>query len=926
MRVIPFLLMLTTGLLTPGIMLTAILLWSCGALAKPTVGMAQVTSDGTTNTTVNIVSNDFTIKNGMEKGHNLFHSFSNFSVPTGGAAKFDLTNTPNITTIFSRVTGGNISHIDGLIQTLNSNHPVSLFLMNPNGIVFGQNASLNISGSFVGTTANSIKFADGTEFSAVNPTEPTLLTMSVPVGLQMGSTAAGIEVQGTPANIFFFRTPTLSIAPNQTLALIGGQVDINSANISAPDSRVELWAMQNGTVNIPTSGNWQLASSSPSPTWGNITLRQSSYISTSGATGGAINIRGRGLTLQDGSHIESSTGANSQGQGITVKTTEFVDLLGISDPANYNPPGLLTSVTGSGATAGDITIDTQRLLLTNSAWINSLNYGADFFTFTPINNARTGNITIRATDVEIGGDTPFPNPFTGVYVSGAITTLVTGGQQNNSGAITVEAERIRLLDGGRISTDLLGNSFFSPTPTTGKAGDISVTATDSLEIRGTTTNNFTSAIISSIQNFVDGQGGNITINARQLALAGGGTISSAIAGSPTAALAGKGTAGNITIQATNVEVSDLVVDPFNNAPSGITVAIGQNSTGKGGNINLSADRLRVFNGGQITSSTDGNGAAGNVNLQVKNITIEGISQPLTDGRILPSTITAASTTTSDAGSVNLVANQLNILDHGQISVSNTGGGNSGNLLIHANRIKLERGGSLLSEVSAGDRGNMTLNTDVLLMRYGGKISTNATGTATGGNISINAPIIIGLENSDITANAIEGAGGNIDIQTQGLFGLEFRNQLTPESDITASSQFGLSGTVDINNFGVDPSSGLVELPENVTDPSQKIATGCADNTGSSFVATGRGGIPQNPNQQARSDVYNWLHLGSWSDIRDISAYRGNSAVTAQTPPSTKSPISATSWHRNAIGKIELIADQSPIQVQQSLTCAAVPKS
>ncbi|WP_250855295.1 filamentous hemagglutinin N-terminal domain-containing protein, partial [Anabaena sp. PCC 7938] len=248
-------------------MLTAIFLWSCGAMAKPTVGIAQVTSDGTTNTIVNQSGNNFNILNGIDKGNNLFHSFSNFSIPTGSSATFDLTNTPNIKTIFSRVTGGNISHIDGLIQTLNGNNPASLFLMNPNGIVFGQNAKLNIGGSFVGTTANSIKFADGTEFSAINPTQSPLLTMSVPVGLQLGSNAGGIQVQGTPANNFL-RTPTLSIAPNQTLALIGGQVDINSANISAPDSRVELWAIQNGTVNISTSGNWQLASSSSSPTWG----------------------------------------------------------------------------------------------------------------------------------------------------------------------------------------------------------------------------------------------------------------------------------------------------------------------------------------------------------------------------------------------------------------------------------------------------------------------------------------------------------------------------------------------------------------------------------------------------------------------------------------------------------------------------------
>ena len=105
----------TTGLLTAGMILPAILLWGGCAIA-------QVTSDGTTNTTVNQSGNNFNILNGVDKGNNLFHSFSNFSVPTGSSATFDLINTPNITTIFSRVTGGNISNIDGLIQTLNSNN------------------------------------------------------------------------------------------------------------------------------------------------------------------------------------------------------------------------------------------------------------------------------------------------------------------------------------------------------------------------------------------------------------------------------------------------------------------------------------------------------------------------------------------------------------------------------------------------------------------------------------------------------------------------------------------------------------------------------------------------------------------------------------------------------------------------------------
>jgi large exoprotein involved in heme utilization and adhesion len=200
------------------------------------------------------------------------------------------------------------------------------------------------------------------------------------------------------------------------------------------------------------------------------------------------------------------------------------------------------------------------------------------------------------------------------------------------------------------------------------------------------------------------------------------------------------------------------------------------------------------------------------------------------------------------------------------------------------------------------------------------MTATADGTGNGGNITLSAPIVAGFENSDIVANAVRGRGGNIQITTQGIFGLKFRPQLTPESDITASSEFGVNGTVDINNFGVDPNSGLIELPVNLTDPSQQIAAGCSSNNESSFIATGRGGIPQNPSQDVRSDR-------TWSDIRDISSFRQTQSVQAQIPKSPETLlVQATSWHRNAQGKIELVADKPFTQAQQQLTCAVVPKS
>ncbi|QIR40892.1 filamentous hemagglutinin N-terminal domain-containing protein [Tolypothrix sp. PCC 7910] len=501
---------------------------------------AQVTIDGTLNTTVTQSSNDFSILNGSAAGNNLFHSFQQFSVPTGGSATFDLINTPNISNIFSRVTGGTISHIDGMIRTINNNNPVSLFLLNPSGIMFGQNASLNISGSFVGTTADSIKFADGFKFNATEATPLPLLTMSVPVGLQMGANAGKISSQGTPALNFWFRPSQIFKA--QTVALVGSQIDINNTSLANPDGRVELWALQNAEVGLNNQAGLQFTSPTAAD-WGIVTLKQSSLIDTTGINGGAINIRGRGLRLQDGSGIASATNKFGQGEGITVKTTEFVDLLGASASENYETAGLFTSVFGTGAKAGDISIETERLRIANGAWLQSINNGFNFdfstFQLTPITDSSTGNITVRAKDVEVNGYNPFISPFTNIanFRPSAITTLVNGGDRNNSGKITIEADRVRLLNGGRISTDLLGFGSI----TTGKSGDISIQASESLDIQGVTPSGLTGAVISSIQPYADGQGGNITINTGYLKIADGGTVSSA--------LSGAGKAGNIEINA-----------------------------------------------------------------------------------------------------------------------------------------------------------------------------------------------------------------------------------------------------------------------------------------------------------------------------------------------------------------------------------------
>ncbi|BAZ41351.1 filamentous hemagglutinin family outer membrane protein [Calothrix sp. NIES-4101] len=143
---------------------------SIGYLFASCPVLAQISSDNTVGTQVNPSGSAgniiYEITGGSQFGSNLFHSFREFSVPTGGEAFFKNTaNLNNITNIINRVTGGSISNIDGLIK---ENYGANVILINPSGINFGANAQLSIGGSFLASTANSLKFADGAEFSATD--------------------------------------------------------------------------------------------------------------------------------------------------------------------------------------------------------------------------------------------------------------------------------------------------------------------------------------------------------------------------------------------------------------------------------------------------------------------------------------------------------------------------------------------------------------------------------------------------------------------------------------------------------------------------------------------------------------------------------------------------------------------------------------
>ncbi|QLE56634.1 S-layer family protein [Nostoc sp. TCL26-01] len=828
MRVVPFLFILATGLLNLGMMREAI---------------AQVTSDGTTNTTVNQSGNNFNIINGIEKGNNLFHSFSNFSVPTGSSARFDLKNTPNITTIFSRVTGGNISHIDGLIQTLNSNNPVSLFLMNPNGIVFGQNAKLDISGSFVATTANRIKFADGTEFNATNPGATPLLTMSVPIGLQMGQTPGKITVENTGHRLgpSRFNPPVrsnnpvgLSVSFGNTLALIGSEISLDGGVLTAPSGHIELSSVNSGMVNLNTHLPMWSFDYTNVQQFGDIRFSHQALADGSGTPAGSIQFQGRNISLNDGSAALLNSQGNQDSGDIIVKASELLELKGVGTYGFFNTY-LQTTAIGTGM-GGDLVVSAPQVLLQDGARIISYYFGA----------AVGGNVSVDVTDlIRLQGKSSIDPG-----LNSSITAITGSFVRGRGGEVQIKTRRLQVFEGATLLTASIG---------TGNAGNSTINASELIEVTGESYLVPSSLLATTLNR---GNVGQLTINAPKLVVQDGGSVSNTTLG--------LGDAGSLVVNVPNITVHGR------GAISGTPSRIGARAE------ILSLAFQNIFNLPAFPTGNSGNLIINTSDLQI------------TDGAI--------------------------------VGVDHQGIGNAGNLDINADQISLDRTGSIIATTKSGEGGSINLQNNILIMRHGSNLTATAGGTGNGGNIAINSPIVLGLENSDIVANAFQGQGGNININTQGIFGLKYRIQSTPENDITASSQFGVSGTVNINNFGVDPNSGLVQLSENVIDPSKLIATGCSANSGSSFVATGRGGVPQNPTQQVTSDVYDGLHLRSWSDIRDLSAFRQTRTATAQIPHSPKAIIQATSWHRNGQGKIELVASKSPAFVQQSLTCAGVTKS
>ncbi len=944
-----------------------------GILIMTAPAKAQIASDGTLGTRVNgsltaPCTGNCLITNGATRGNNLFHSFRQFSLPNGDFAGF--VTAPAIQNVIVRVTGVGqpfVSTINGTIATVNATatavNPANFFLLNPNGIVFGANARVLTGGSFLATTADRMLFQDGTELRTTD--SAPLLTVNVPIGLGFTGVPNDIILQGS----------RLSAA---NLALVGGNIRLDDAQIGSSGGRIELMGIgAAGVVGLDVNQNTLSLQVPDTLMRGDVTLSNRSALAMVTASGGDIALNARNLEFSGGSGIAAIT-TGRQAANVVLNATGTIalsqgSLIGDIDTQQATgkggnlliQTGSLSVMEGSGflnshlgqgdggniiinardritfdgettdgrtsaaiisndsdrGKSGEIQINTGSLSLTNGASLLSLLMGN-------VKSGNAGNITIHARDAIV---------LSGEARNGVVGQISSNNDPNvtgNSGNIQLTTGSLSVSDGAYIGVSSVGQ---------GNAGNITIDARDAVTFdgRGSTRLVGVSAAsgVSSTLALGNGKGGEIQISAGSLSVLNGAAVN--------ASTEAQGNAGNININVRDRVTVDGSRDGFS---STISSAVSPAAIGNGGDIRITSKDLAVTNGGNVVATTNGQGNGG-------NITIDAADQAIVSGRGSNDAYSSIQSTANadvsrngvsfqavgKGGNLNITTGLL-LLNGGFLSTGSPSPlGAAGNIEVNANSLQLDNA-TIATSTASGNGGNITINArDLSLLRHNSVISATAgilgtgQGTGGGGNILINTPFLISapLENSDILANAFSGRGGNVTINATGIYWfvprsrvdlerllgttdpVQLNPQRLPTNDITAISRANptLNGQVTLNTLDLDPSRGLTQLPTNLVDRSNLIAQRCKPGSqpfASSFVVTGRGGLPISPSDPLvqQSALTSWVKLPGSEMAADATVPATNVTRSPFPTAASSSPSELTEargWTIDANGTIWLVA-------------------
>jgi large exoprotein involved in heme utilization and adhesion len=698
--------------------------------------------------------------------------------------------------------------------------------------------------------------------------------------LQSGIDIFGISGVGNPE----------AVAGDITINTTGelATVSINNSTIS---SRVENKAEGNGGDIEISAGNLTLIND------GQIDARTFGKGNSGVAPGvegdaNDIKITTHNLTLNNESLIGNTN--NGQGNSGNININAYNDI----SLDNSYISNIVTNTEGEkGNDAGDIEIATNNLTLTNSGRVNNTTNG----------KGNAGSIKITANSIiSIDG---FIDEQDGNRFDSGILSAVDINGEGNGGEIEIATDNLSLTNSGQINTSTLSK---------GNAGSINISA-DTISADN-------SLILSLVESSAEGNGGEVNIETRNLTLTNIGQINSSTFG--------QGNGGNIKVTSDNIAIDGR----FSGIFSGLTSLADVNA----GNIEISTSNLTLTNRGNISTSTFSKGDAGNIKITaMNNIFVD--NSFINSGSLLATE--ALTIAEGNGGDINIKTPNLLLKNGALLTTQSSGLGNAGNIKVTVNTLKLD-----LSQITASNTPSQTLTTDLeggnielniydkLILRNSSNITARANQNADGGNVTINAPerLIIAFpnQNNDITANASEGRGGNINITAQSIFGLEERPLNPFTNDINASSEFGLQGDIAINTPDIDPTSGLINLPASVGDASDQISQNpCEQGVGSEFIITGKGGLPPNVNESLNSEsaqVGLIETVPSQQQTVGANGIRPNLNNIHPNPSTTPEVVPAQGWVFNDKGEVTLTAYKTTNTGRQSFpktpinSCSAKP--